>query len=86
MLNADIEACEEVRGSRRGGRGIKRFKVATATISIRFYQVLLEIMRGCICAILWIDIIPNKDDICSNADIPKLSEIAPLYRKNITRE
>jgi len=59
--------------------------VATATIGIRFYQALLEIMRGCICAILWIDIIPNKDDICSNADIPKLSEIAPLYIEKISQ-
>jgi len=50
--------------------------VATATIGIRFYQALLEIMRGCICAILWIDIIPNKDDICSNADMPKLGDIS----------
>jgi len=33
------------------------------------------------------DIILNRSDICSNADIPKLSEIAPLYiEKNITRE
>ena len=50
--------------------------MATATIGIRFYQALLEIMRGCICAILWIDIIPNKDDICSNADMPKLGDIS----------
>ena len=67
--------------------------MATATIGIRFYQALLEIIRGwCSFRGVYIgntsDILPKRkdiriadiilirSDICSNADIPELYEIA----------
>jgi len=43
MLNADIEACEEVGGSRRGGRGNK--KILSGNCNYK-YTILSDIVKN----------------------------------------
>ena len=78
MLNADIEACEEVGEGRVGNK-----KILSGNCNYR-HTILSGIVGnnkgGCSFRGVYMrniaDIIPNGSDICSNADIPELYEIA----------